>query len=54
MSCYNCIYYERDDDRRICYKGIKGHLFNGTACKHYDDGYIAPARTEQKGGNDNE
>lgn len=53
MSCYNCIYYERDDDRRICYKGIKGHLFNGTACKEFDDGCAMPAQAKKTEGNSN-
>ena len=39
MSCYNCIYYERDpeDGRRICLKGVHGVLYSGKVCEKYKE-----------------
>ena len=50
MACYGCIYFEKDPDdgRRICNKGVKGYLYSGNGCAHFDDGIQHKEEEEEK------
>lgn len=51
MCSGDCIYFEKSDDRYICYQGMKGYFNKPTLCPKFNDG-IPTKKEEESNGKD--